>query len=72
MKKKILYYGILILSLILCVIPFTLLKDTKVLSPLILVIGLYFFLGSLIKLCKTNKKLKNTILCLVDFLFWWI
>ncbi len=71
MKKKIyLYVGLIILSLILFIISMTFLGDTKFIAPVIIVISLYLFVGSLIKLCKMNDKLKNTLLCALDLLFW--
>lgn len=71
MKKKIfLYVGLIILSLILFIISMTFLGDTKFIAPVIIVISLYLFVGSLIKLCKMNDKLKDTILCALDLLFW--
>lgn len=68
MKK--LYYWILILSIILVVLSFTIFQSTTLLVPIILVIGIYLFLGAIIKLCKQNNKLKNTVLCALDLLFW--
>lgn len=71
MKKKIyLYVGLIILSLILFIISMTFLGDTKFIAPVIIVISLYLFVGSLIKLCKMNDKLKNILLCALDLLFW--
>lgn len=71
MKKKIyLYVGLIILSLIFFIISMTFLGNTKFIAPVIIVISLYLFVGSLIKLCKMNDKLKDTILCALDLLFW--
>lgn len=68
MKK--LYYALIILSIFLFIISISLLNNTTIIAPIIIVISLYLFLGSIIKLCKTNNKLKNTVLCTLDLLFW--
>ncbi len=70
MKNKVLYCFFIILSIVLVVISMTVLNNTKVLAPVVLVISIYLFLGAIIKLCKTNDKLKNTIVCVLDLLFW--
>lgn len=69
-KNGWLYCSILILSIILFVIAMCVLGDTKIAAPVIIVLSLYLFIGSTIKLCKTNDKLKNTFLCFFDLLFW--
>ncbi len=48
----------------------TILGNTKFIAPIIIVISIYLFVGSLIKLCKMNNKLKNTVICIIDLLFW--
>jgi len=68
MKK--IYLIILVISLILLTFAFTVFANTEWLGGIIIGIGLYLFIGSLIKICKTNKKLKNTIIDAIDFLFW--
>lgn len=68
-NKKI-YYSLMLLSIILFIGTFFLLNDTKIIAPIIAVISVYLFVGSIIKLCKTNENLKNTILCALDILFW--
>ncbi len=70
MKKKILYYLLIVLSIVLFTISITILDNTKVAAPVIIVISIYLFLGAIIKLCKTNDKLKNTVICFLDLLFW--
>ncbi len=71
MKKKIsLYIGFIIVSILLFVIAMTILGNTKFIAPIIIVISIYLFVGSLIKLCKMNDKLKNTVICIIDLLFW--
>lgn len=68
MKKV--YYSLILLSIILVIISITILSDTKLLSPLLITLSIYLFLGSIIKLCKENDKLKSTIICALDLLFW--
>ncbi len=71
MKKKIsLYVSLIIVSILLFIIAMTILGNTKFIAPIIIVISTYLFVGSLIKLCKMNNKLKNTVICIVDLLFW--
>ena len=68
--KKIIYPIMLILSLILFVLAFTILANTEWLGGIIIAISIYLFLGVLIKICKTNDRLKNTFICAIDLLFW--
>ncbi len=71
MKKKIsLYVSLIIVSILLFIIAMTILGNTKFIAPIIIVVSIYLFVGCLIKLCRINKKLKNTILCALDLLFW--
>ncbi len=70
MKNKMLYYILIIISIILFLTSIFLLGNTKIIAPIIIVISIYLFVGAIIKLCKTNNKLKNTILCALDLLFW--
>lgn len=71
MKKKIaLYIIIQVIAILLCVIAIAFLDNTKVIAPTIIVISIYLFVGSIIKLCQMNAKLKDTILCSLDLLFW--
>lgn len=70
MKNKMLYYILIIISIILFLTSIFLLDNTKIIAPIIIVISIYLFVGAIIKLCKTNNKLKNTILCALDLLFW--
>ncbi len=70
-KKKIyLYVSLIIVSIILFIISMTVLGNTVYTAPIIIVISLYLFVGSLIKLCKMNDKLKDTVICIIDLLFW--
>lgn len=68
--KKILYYVVIIVAVILIMLSFIVFKNTVILGPIVLVIGIYLLLGGIIKFCKMNDKLKKSILCLVDLLFW--
>lgn len=68
--KKIIYPIMLVISLILFVLAFTILANTEWLGGIVIVISIYLFLGALIKICKTNDKLKNTFICAIDLLFW--
>lgn len=71
MKKKIsLYVSLLIVSILLFVVAMTILGNTKFIAPVIIVISLYLFVGSLIKLCKVNDNLKNIVVNMIDLLFW--
>lgn len=70
MKKQAFYYLLIVLALLLFVLPFTILKNTEFIAPVIMVVSIYLFLGAIIKLCKTNRKLKNTLICVIDLLFW--
>ncbi len=69
-KKKYLYLSLIIVSIILFIIAMTILENTKFIAPIIIVISLYLFAGSLIKLCRMIDKLKNTVICTLDLLFW--
>ncbi len=69
-KKKYFYLSLIIASIILLIIAITILKNTKFIAPTIIVISIYSFVGSLIKLCRMNDKLKNMSLCALDLLFW--
>lgn len=71
MKKKIsLYVSLLIVSILLFVVAMTILGNTKFIAPVIIVISLYLFVGSLIKLCKVDDNLKNIVVNMIDLLFW--
>lgn len=71
MNKNIkLYVLCIVISLILFLIAVTFLNETAFIAPILIVFAVYIFIGAIIKLCKTNKKLKDTILCALDLLFW--
>lgn len=69
-QNKILYYLLIMLSVFLFIISISVLGNTKIIAPIFIVISIYLLIGAIIKLCKTNDKLKNTILCAFDLLFW--
>lgn len=70
MKRKTFYYVLMMVSVGLLILSVTLLNHTKFIAPIMIVISIYLFVGALIKLAKTNDKLKSTILCALDLLFW--
>lgn len=70
MSKKLLYAIILLVSLLLFVLSFTVLANTEWIGGISIGIGIYLLLGALIKICKTNDKFKNTIVGALDLLFW--
>ncbi len=70
MKSNVLYYFLMILSIVCFVLVLLSLAETKLLGPVLLIFSIYFFLGSLIKLCKNSDKLRNSFVCIIDFLFW--
>lgn len=71
MKKKIYsYVSLIIVSVLLFIISMTFLGNTRFAAPVIIVMSIYMFAGSLIKLCRMNDKLRNTVICALDLLFW--
>ncbi len=70
MKKIIPYLAGIIVSVILVIASMTILGNTKILSPVLIVFSVYLLIGCLIKLCKMNEKLKDTIICTIDLLWW--
>ena len=68
--KKYLYISVMLSSIVLFALAMTVFSSTKMIAPLIIVLGLYLFVGGLVKLCKMNEKLKNTVVCSLDLLFW--
>lgn len=70
MSKKLLYSIIFLISLLLFVLSFTVLANTEWIGGISVGVGIYLFLGTLIKLCKTNDKLKDTMICSLDLLWW--
>ncbi len=71
MKKKMyLYVSLIIVAILLFIVAMTILENTKFIAPIVMVISIYLFLGSVVKLCRMNDKLKNTVLGALDLLFW--
>ena len=71
MKKKIALYSFTIFAaIILFIASMTLLGETKLAAPIIIVISIYLLVGSRIKVCKLNDKFKNSIITALDLLFW--
>lgn len=70
MRNKRFYYFLIVLSIILIPISLSVLNHTKLIAPIVIAISIYLFLGAIIKLCKTNNKLKNAFICTLDLLFW--
>lgn len=70
MKKYILYWAGIIVSVILVMISMTILGNTQILAPVLIAFSIYLFAGCLIKLCKMNERLKDTIICTIDLLWW--
>lgn len=68
--KRMRYVAGIVLAVVLGTVAVTVWGNTRVLGPLLLVFGIYLLLGCLIKLCKTHEKLKDTILCAIDLLWW--
>ncbi len=71
MKKKIaLYLFTIIVAIILFMVSMTVLGETKLVAPIIIVVSVYLFVGSIIKLCKLNDRFKNSVIAVLDLLFW--
>ncbi len=71
MKKKIALYSFtIIVAIILFVVSMTILGETELAAPIIIVISAYLFVGSLIKFCKLNDRFKNLVITALDILFW--
>lgn len=69
-NKKIFYYNLMMASIILFIGTICLFNHTKIIAPLLIVVCIYLFIGAIIKCCKTSPKLKNTVLWMIDLLFW--
>ncbi len=68
--KKIYYIAGILFSVVLVMISMTILGNTRILAPVLIVFSIYLFVGCLIKLCKMSEKLKDTIICAIDILWW--
>lgn len=69
MKKKG-YIIILVVSFVLFVLSFSILANTVWLGGMTMGGSIYLFFGSIIKICKTNDKLRDLFVCAIDLLFW--
>lgn len=68
--KKMIYIIMILLSIVLFILSFTIFANTEWLGGITIGISIYLLLGALIKICKTNDKLKNAFICAIDLLFW--
>lgn len=68
--KKIIYIFLIIIAIILFVLSMTVLGNTEFIAPVVITLSVYLFLGALVKLCKESDKLRDTIICTIDLLFW--
>ena len=68
--KKIIYLIILVISIVLFILSFTIWANTEYLGGIAIGVGVYLFLGTIIKICKNNEKLKNVFINVLDLLFW--
>lgn len=68
-KKITLYLLLLILSIILFSAMWFLNIDGAI-GFIMCLSSIYLFVGSIIKLCKTSEKFKNSVLSFLDLLFW--
>lgn len=69
MKKALLYIvGILIAIAMIC-FSLTVLANTQIVAPVIIGLSVYLILGFIIKLCRMSDKIKNTVICTIDLLF---
>lgn len=70
MKHKSLYGYLIVLSVILIALSLTVLKDTKFIAPIVIAISGYLFFGAIIKLCRSDDRLKNNLFRILDLLLW--
>lgn len=68
MKRK-LYPTILVISIMLFVMCMFIPTDAKWVG-FVFGISVYLFLNSIINICKTNEKVKNIVMSILDILFW--
>ncbi|MFR7820940.1 hypothetical protein [Candidatus Pseudoruminococcus sp.] len=69
MKKALLYIvGILIAIAMIC-FSLTVLANTQIVAPVIIGLSVYLILGFIIKLCRMSDKIKTTVICTIDLLF---
>lgn len=70
MKKIIVYWGLLIISVLLITVSLTVLGNTEIIAPIIIALSVYLMIGSIIKLCKTSKRLSKIFENVFDLLSW--
>jgi len=70
MEKKIALYSFtIIVAIFLLIASMTVLGETELAAPVIIVVSVYLFVGSIIKLCKLNDRFKNFVIIVLDLLF---
>jgi len=69
-KNTMLYYFLIVLAVLLFVFSIFILNNTKFVALVAIALSVYLFLRATIKLYKKNNKLKNSILCALNLLFW--
>lgn len=68
--KRIQYWIGIIISVILGIMSMTVLGNTKILGPTLIVYSIYLLIGCCIKLCRMNEQLRHTVICAIDLLWW--
>ena len=70
--KKIIYGILLMLGLSIFILQLFIFEAPDgVLGFIIFLTSIYMIFGSIIGLCKTNKKFKNNLFTFLDILFFW-
>lgn len=71
-KNKIILHSVLLILALSGFISeiFIFQKPDGILGLIICIISVYFILGGIIKLCSLSKSFSNTLLNLLDLLFW--
>lgn len=69
MKKALLYIAGILIAIVMICFSLTVLADTQIIAPVIIGVSIYLILGFIIKLCRMNDKIKNTVICTIDLLF---
>lgn len=70
MMGNIQYWLGIMVSVILTIISMTILGNTQIVAPVLIVFSIYLFVGCIIKLCKKNERLRDTVICAIDLLWW--
>ncbi len=63
MKKALLYIAGILIAIAMICFSLTVLADTQIIAPVIIGVSIYLILGFIIKLCRMNDKIKNTVIC---------